>query len=414
MTALAAALGAVIGYIGAEVADEAVFDRLLWPHRFYNSQSPATTAKLALLMSMAGPLHGAALAALDHFRDHGLYLGHQRGDMLGTSFFSNQAIQYYYRSSLRPQVCSQAKEIRNGFWVHVLRFASGAVRPRMEKVESRSERVRAHRCFFTLHLEHCPGLEMAGDSVVVSERRPTFRTLLGILISELSAIAVATAAGLWHRFGASAGSDSPPLWLIGFLCIPLFLRLLAAAATVRREELESPSLEERSGALPGFRDMVEVDCSTIGFILITAPPGQIGTILQFFRHYGHPKRETRYDRIREIVCIAVVYAFVLYFPAGLLLLAWMNEPTQYLWLGHQVYCILAMHLVRVCGWQGTGRTEERVAAALVRDKTVYIEGDSCYVKATLVTETVQSVAAGKEMLSSILRANSALLPGHQP
>ena len=36
MSALSGALGSIIGYLGAEIAEANIFDRLLWPQRFYN------------------------------------------------------------------------------------------------------------------------------------------------------------------------------------------------------------------------------------------------------------------------------------------------------------------------------------------------------------------------------------------
>ncbi len=45
-------------------------------------------------------------------------------------------------------------------------------------------------------------------------------------------------------------------------------------------------------------------------------PGSI--VRQFFRHYGHPKRETRQDRLKELVCIFLMFATMLTFPVGLL------------------------------------------------------------------------------------------------
>ncbi|KAI1666406.1 hypothetical protein L13192_10090 [Pyrenophora tritici-repentis] len=65
MTAVAGALGSVIGYVGAEVAKPTVFERLLWPQRFYNYATPRTLLLSALTMPMGGPLHKAAFAALD-------------------------------------------------------------------------------------------------------------------------------------------------------------------------------------------------------------------------------------------------------------------------------------------------------------------------------------------------------------
>ena len=85
MSTVAAALGLILGYLGAEVAQASTFERLLWPQRFYNSLSPITLLTLGLLFPTSGPLHQAALVVLDEFRDHRLYKGRSRGNMLGTA-----------------------------------------------------------------------------------------------------------------------------------------------------------------------------------------------------------------------------------------------------------------------------------------------------------------------------------------
>jgi hypothetical protein len=75
MSALAGALGSVIGYLGSEVAEQTLFERLLWPQRFYNDFNFFMFLKPMFLMPIGDPLHAAALETLDNFRGHGLYLG---------------------------------------------------------------------------------------------------------------------------------------------------------------------------------------------------------------------------------------------------------------------------------------------------------------------------------------------------
>jgi hypothetical protein len=91
MDALAGALGSVVGYLGAEVAEEEIFKKLLWPQRFYNEHTVGSLIQQFLLMGMGGPLHRAALATLNDLRDHGLYLRARRGDMLATAFYKDFA-----------------------------------------------------------------------------------------------------------------------------------------------------------------------------------------------------------------------------------------------------------------------------------------------------------------------------------
>lgn len=98
MTAIAGALGSVIGYVGAEVAEPEVFERLLWPQRFYDYLSPSTMLTTALTMPMGGPMHRAALETLDSFRKMGLYRGRCRGNMLVTAFYEKKENTYLCRT----------------------------------------------------------------------------------------------------------------------------------------------------------------------------------------------------------------------------------------------------------------------------------------------------------------------------
>lgn len=123
MDGLAGALGSVVGYLGAEVAEEEVFEKLLWPQRFYNDCTAWSLVQQFFLMGMGGPMHRAALATLDDLRDHGLYLGPRRGDMLGTAFYKDSRKSNFWRT--HPDNASQPKDSRNALWVGALRDISG-------------------------------------------------------------------------------------------------------------------------------------------------------------------------------------------------------------------------------------------------------------------------------------------------
>lgn len=63
-SAITGALGSIIGYLGSEVAEPAVFERLLWPERFYNVISCRNAIEMTLFMPLGGPVHKAALQTL--------------------------------------------------------------------------------------------------------------------------------------------------------------------------------------------------------------------------------------------------------------------------------------------------------------------------------------------------------------
>ena len=66
------ALGTIVGYLGTEVASASIFDRLLWPSRFYNTRSLTSIMAIGLLMPFGGPIHKAAVEALDRLVAAGL------------------------------------------------------------------------------------------------------------------------------------------------------------------------------------------------------------------------------------------------------------------------------------------------------------------------------------------------------
>ena len=142
---------------------------------------------------------------------------------------------------------------------------------------------------------------------------------------------------------------------------------------------------------------------TLGFVLIISRPPIALTILQFFRYYGYPIRTSFADRANETISIIIVYVFVLNFPIGLFALLWMNKISQYLWLGQQLYCVVAMYIVRLLGWQSCLRTEERAAKLLLKDQqAVYYVGTEGCVKVRLEIEEVTSVGAARLRVSEIL------------
>ena len=92
-TSVIGALGTLIGYIGSEAATDDVFERVLWPQRFFNAFSWQDILDIGLLNPMGGPMHKAALTALDKFYQSGLFRGRDLGNMLGTAFFRDAGLK---------------------------------------------------------------------------------------------------------------------------------------------------------------------------------------------------------------------------------------------------------------------------------------------------------------------------------
>ncbi|MCJ1387453.1 hypothetical protein MMC18_000296 [Xylographa bjoerkii] len=101
------ALGTLIGYLGAEAATVDLFERLLWPQRFYTGMTAKDTLLIGLGMPMGGPLHQAALHTLDKLYRAGLFKGPRLGNMLGTAFFHDSGRKY----TVHDQSHSQQRDL---------------------------------------------------------------------------------------------------------------------------------------------------------------------------------------------------------------------------------------------------------------------------------------------------------------
>ncbi|KAI1748942.1 hypothetical protein F4782DRAFT_515160 [Xylaria castorea] len=400
-TVLTAALGAVLGYVGSEVAEGVMFERLLWPQRFYNHLSFSTALQQGLLMTMGGPLHSAALKTLDVFRSHGLYRGPGRGHFLGTAFYSNKKLRYSLSGNdNRP---TDDREFRNGFWLEVVRIIDALSHTHQggrlgTDLENATSHGQSRQSFRSTHAVHHIRLSLASKNHPedvqsiparrISEDSLTWRTLANVVISETVAVGV----GIGSLFVGS-------YWMVIYMVIPLVLKLLALLLSVRREGLASMPELQNKGSLDESI-MLEYFGFEHGFLLLEGPGP---AVLQFSRHYGHPFRRQNPSvlgsRFREMGCIVLVYCFVLYFPSGLILAIWETNSMQYLWLAYQLYSIITMHAIRLLDLQDCSRTEQRVAQHLCLNERVWLESkNGVTIEATAKTDIVAGYTEGQRIV----------------
>lgn len=397
--ALAGALGSVIGYLGGEVAEPAVFDRLLWPERFYNVITFSNLVEMALFMPMGGPLHKAALETLDLLRQKGLYDGTAQGHMLGTAFYRNKELTYRLHGYDGPD---KDCEVRNGIWATVLQQCRNFKKIRSLPVTRNDSEAKGDKPQLVrrttqavLHLQLWrPANETEYSKVrVFCEDRPSSKTVLAIFVSELSAL---IAAGIL----CAEGHDT---WFAAYLCIPLLLKLLSVLTSVRREPAAregGPTEKEFGDNTPNDTVIFEISDYDHGFPLIEGPES---LVRQFFKHWGHPVRKNYRDRVREIFGIVLIFAFVLYFPLGLLSMLWLNNSVQVLWLSYQLYAIVVMHIMRIRGSNGRGRIEEGMAAELTKGKTIALKSEGGgVIMAKLDSTAVERIRHGQAKVKEIV------------
>lgn len=379
------ALGTILGYLGAEVATESTFERLLWPQRFYHNFNLVIALQMAFLIPSGGPLHRAALETLGKFQENGLYRGRKLGNMLGTCFFPSIPINYYVRTL--KDVKNTPKPTRNGFWVLVSRgLVHGC--PRKEDTEKNATtRPKPRRTSVPLHriiLEKCDQKMITPKGVVdVSEDRLTWKSYAGIVVSELSSLAAAILAHQW----------ASNVWLAIYFSLPLLLKLISSMISIKRHAVEAPA----TGASE-IEIIAEIDDLNHSLSLIEGPEY---LVRQFFRHYGHPVRDAR---PLEVLSMAIVYLFVGYFPAGLVALLWMDDKAQTVWLTYELYAVFTMHVARLTGLDGCGRTEERVAQVFEQGHVILLRS-RCGPSVLARVETVwyDSVDEGRRAASEITK-----------
>ena len=418
------ALGTLLGYVGAEVASDAIFSRLLWPQRFYDTLRPADLLAMAALMSLGGPIHKAALAALDRFISSGLNKGYCRGDMLGTAFYEDIQQTYTLRFGERKEDESQ-KEGRNGFWIRALRLIHwqriGELNrsqesrndQKDEEAAGRVRKLRARRPLMWLTLRYDrdrPGrgmqIRQSGSpqassyslkgaanmsrSIEDGSSRSRNCVLVGILASEITSLGVGIFVAVYWKSLFS-------LWFLS----PLLVKLGALAFSVRRQPLEPISKDLGDPAQSLI--ITEMTDFSKGFILIEGPRH---LITQFYRHYGHPERYRRGfngDRFREIASMVLVVSCILIFPAGLVAFVFAPQSVQWTWLGYQLYTTVAMHLFRFMNGESIGSTENGLARQLQKGKPIrFCDSEGTPFLAQLDLQIANSIAEGRRKIDERL------------
>lgn len=386
------ALGTILGYLGAEVAEESTFERLLWPQRYYNDINPVILLRLTLLMPSGGPLHRAALETLSRFQKNGLYLGKTRGNMLGSAFYRRLHVSYFARTLDGHE--HAAKESRNGFLVEISRSLAHSHAARQidnEKIMSAlGASKRAHIPMHHVYLRCCSSqAEMPRDIADVSEDGLTWKCFVGVIASEMTAIVAAVLAVTYAH----------STWLGIYFMLPLLFKAFSFGVSVRREPLRAATSGESKA-----ETIFEVDDLNHGLVLIQGPDY---VVRQLCRHYGHPSRGMNItaNRTREIMSMALVYLFVGYFPAGLIALLWLHDDAQTLWLSYQLYVVFAMHVGRLMGLNGCARTEERIARFLNKGEQVVLRS-STEPSIVFSVETVwfENVSEGKKAVLETIAA----------
>jgi hypothetical protein len=403
-TSTLSALGTLIGYIGAEAATDQIFERLLWPQRFWNGFGVRHTPQVALFMPMGGPLHRAALHTLDRFFENGLFKGDTIGHMLGTAFFKNSGWQYAVWNNGEQE---STELVRNGLWIRAASLLPIPTEKRQSSLET-GRPVRARTTLNKLVLGYATDLpaKAANETVSKDTAGLSLRVFVAILISEVTGVLMGVSvAVIWRS------------WLSWLWFAPLLLKWISALFAVGREDL-APKPQQSDPKAEECVKLFEIVHPQQGIFLIE---GKESTVLQFFRHYGHPVR----SRTRERAQFAIIICFGLLFPVGLVTsIIWMPISMQYLWLGYQLYATLAMYIYRYSGSHMCATTEEALAAKFKQagfkrstDKfaeaePIYLDGgNGSVLSATLTTTYHNSFGAARDAAKAHLQGFRSVSTG---
>ena len=404
------ALGTIVGYLGTEVASASIFHRMLWPSRFYNTRSLKSLIAIVFLMPIGGPIHKAAVEALDRLVFAGLWKGYCRGDMLGTAFYNDTGHHYVMRMADGSK--SERKAARNAFWITVLGLIPW--QPRIDTVdpaipeddESAArvvQEVRAQRPVFVLNILRADSTVAENLPIVDGDiGRLKFRYIAAIIASEIITLAVGIVnATVWRS-----------LFSIWYLA-PLLLKLVGLFCRVRRKSVEPSSVRtapEDGGKTPlsnrpkDEQLLCEVEDFSKGFLLIEGPSE---LVLQFFRHYGHPIRHRKGafgDRVREVISMFTVIGSIVVYPGGLIAFIFAPTTIQWVWLGYQLYAMLAMHLYRFGEAEHIGTTQEWIARELSSHNSVcFDDGSGNRVVVQLGSSIASSVSEGRRKVEHFVR-----------
>jgi hypothetical protein len=241
-------------------------------------------------MPIGGPIHKAAVEALDRLVDAGLLKGYCSGDMLGTAFFRES--KQYHVAKVPGGGSSPKKEARNAFWITVLSLVpwqpqvNGPMPQHDDEAAAEyMEEFRAQRPVHLLRLSRAES-NPAGVPVVNGDvGSMKARYIVAVLSSELITliIGVVTAA-VWKS-----------IFSIRYLA-PVLLKMTALFCHVRGKQMTSPSDKPEDNE----PILCEIEDFSRGFFLIE---GKSELVLQFFGHYAHPIRYRRGllgDRFRVI------------------------------------------------------------------------------------------------------------------
>ena len=375
-------LGVLFSYVGGEVATKMLFERLLWPQRFYNGfrLKFRTILEVATTMALGGPLHRAALEVLDELTENGLIKGRDIGDFLGTVFFPDSGEKYTTPPS------HDEKDVRNGLLHRVALYIGHKhlvkrdprSAPGLESGDPNKRAnapVRAIQVIVRLKVNCVPSKEASKGVQLDSEINSCGpKVYLGILTSETVSIVVGTVvAGVWRsRFSI--------LWFLAAL-----IKILSAMFTLSRSS---------------FKDRESVyDQTTLFYIershIHTLIEGPDRLVRDFFRHYGHPIR----NRSREVSQFLLIGAMGMLCPVGLVCLTWMPLGVRYCWLGTQLAVTCMFHFYRFSNGGICASTIELVGDELANGNSVYLLWGDVWIQLGYDIEEVPGVAEVRTIIS---------------
>jgi hypothetical protein len=181
--------------------------------------------------------------------------------------------------------------------------------------------------------------------------------------------------------------------------MPLILKLIALSFSLRRDPIRPGNFAHEP-----IQSFVFDGAQSTGLnVILTGPRG---FVVQFFRHYGHPKR----DFLRETVQLSVFVLFGLLFPISLFLASTvMPSAVSNAWLAYESYTVLALFVLRYINARSWATTEERIAEFLIDHPNASIWRNkelAVCVKCATDISFQNSVSEARDVLSRTVKSTS--------
>ena len=145
--------------------------------------------------------------------------------------------------------------------------------------------------------------------------------------------------------------------------------------------------------------VLEFSDSKQDLVLIQAPKL---LVTQFFHHWGHPLRSNLpRDRWNERISMVIVAVIGAFFPVSWIAFMFAPNSVRLMWVGFQLYNLLAMSVLIYGNYLRVGSLEETLAEALHTQQIIRLgDPDTGYIVVSLKQLETSRIAEAREVFEA--------------